>query len=287
MSSIVGSIITDCADQNARARQELRFSSLFGVRPAFVGIGRRSPDIEAAGNLIDQLGVATNNPASKQDNQNVFLVNVAPRGDRVRKKWGNGTPFCYVRLDNSLIVSTYEGECLSLLKHLGLANDVHLLDIPTVTTAAVTWGELTKEQADMICMTQFRSLEFIPLAAYWLTQGRDVPEITAPILETKKTEGSVWCIDNFGNAKTTLVPEDIAFEPGKTVKLADGRQATCYEHLYEVPKGKSALTIGSSGYGSRHFLEVVVQWQDNGFDGSESAESRHGLHIGLQVLATA
>ena len=92
MASIIGTIITDCADANARARQELRFDALFGVKPSFLGVGSYSP-FEAAGNLIEQLDVLTNFPVADKSRQNVVLVNVAPRGEDIQKKWDNGTPF--------------------------------------------------------------------------------------------------------------------------------------------------------------------------------------------------
>ncbi|HMI09458.1 MAG TPA: hypothetical protein VK497_03625 [Candidatus Saccharimonadales bacterium] len=284
MSQIIGSIITDCADDNARARQELRFASLFGVKPTFLGVRAVAPDVEAAGNLIDQLGALTNLPASASHNEAIILVNVAPRGDKVKKKWNNGTPFCYFRIGNVLVVSTYAGRALSLAQEYGLVKSVELLDMPTVTAAAVKWGEITQNQAERINHTQFRSLEFLPLVAYWLTQKKPVPSKTQVLEEQHDIHGKVWCIDNFGNAKTTLRPEDIDFTEGKALALADGKLATCYRRLADVPKDTTALVIGSSGYQSNRFLEVVVQWQDNGFHGSDSAKIRHNLSVGSTVL---
>ncbi len=284
MPSIIGSIITDCADSNARARQELRFASLFGVKPAFLGVGAKAPDIEAAGNLLDQLDALGSVPTSSADAQAIVLVNVAPRGDKIRQKWHNGTPFCYVRVGNALIVSIYAGSALSLLREYGLADSVELLDVPTVTAAAVKWGELHKEQAERINHTQFRSFEFLPLAAYWLIQNKPVPSEAQPIEASHDIHGKVWCVDSFGNAKTTLLPRDIDFEEGKAVTLADGKTATCHRRLADVPKNETALVVGSSGYGKNRFLEVVVQWQDDGFHGSDSAATRHNLDVGSTVL---
>jgi len=283
MPQIIGSIITDCADSNARTRQELRFANLFGITPSFIGLGAKDPDVEAGGNLIDQLGTLLNQPASTPENTPIILVNVAPRGDKVRKKWNNGTPFCYVRVNGVLIVSTYAGRALSLLKEFGLAESVEVMDIPTVMQSAIEWGELTQEQADHVANTQFRSLEFLPLAAYWITQGRDVPSQTHPI-EVDENPGRVWCIDSFGNAKTTLTEKDIDFKEGKNITLADGKEATCHRRLADVPKDKSALVIGSSGLAGSRFIEVVVQWRDDGFHGSDSATKRHSLSIGSAVL---
>jgi hypothetical protein len=285
MTNIIGTIINDCADGNAKVRQELRFESLFGSKPSFFGVGRQAPDIEAAGNLLDQLEALRNLPASRQGKaQAVVLVNVAPRGDSVKQKWDNGTPFCYAWVDKTLIVSTYAGQALSLAKAHGLIDKVELLDVPTVTKAATVWGELTDTQAKRINHSQFRSLEFLPLVAYWLANERLLPSKTVEVTSLQSEKGLVWCIDNFGNAKTTLLPEDIDFSEGKAVTLADGKTATCYRRLADVPKNETAAVVGSSGYDDKRFLEVVVQWQDKGLHASDSATSRHNLSVGATVL---
>ena len=284
MPHTIGTIITDCADDNARTRQELRFASLFGVRPTFLGVGSPAPDVEAAGNLLEQLDVLTNFPVTPKDTQPIILVNVAPRGDSVKKKWDNGTPFCSFKVGNALIVSTYAGRTLSLAHDRGLVDSVELFDIPTVTAEAVKWGDLTEEQAERINHTQFRSLEFMPLVAYWIASGKPVPSTTQQLTKEDNSLGKVWCVDNFGNAKTTLRVSDIGFEEGKKVTLADGMEATCCRRLADVPKDSSAITIGSSGYGDERFLEIVVQWKDDGFHTSDSAAKRHGFMVGSQVL---
>ncbi len=285
MSQIIGSIITDCADSNARARQELRFTSLFGAKPTFLGVGAKAPDIEAAGNLLDQLDALSGPSASRNEGTRaVILINVAPRGERIKQKWHNGTPFCYVRVGNVLVVGTYAGRALGLLRECGLADSVEVLDVPTVTAAAVEWGELTRTQAEHINRTQFRSFEFLPRVAYWLTQNKPVPSVAQPIEAGHDINGKVWCIDSFGNAKTTLLPGDIGFSEGKEVVLADGRAAVCHQQLADVPRNETALVVGSSGYGGDRFLEVVVQWHDDGFHGSDSAATRHDLSVGATVL---
>ncbi|MDN5275108.1 MAG: hypothetical protein JWP06_1009 [Candidatus Saccharibacteria bacterium] len=276
MSNIIGTIITDCADANARARQELRFDSLFGVKPSFLGVGSYSP-FEAAGNLIEQLDVLTNFPVSDKSRQNVVLVNVAPRGEDVQKKWDNGTPFCYFKFGQTLVVSTYEGQSLALARDFGIVSTVELFDIPTVTAAAVEWGELTPEEAERINHTQFRSLEFMPLVAYWIWQGKPVPSTAQSLEELPSAKGKAWFIDNFDNVKTTMLPEDIDFADGKQVTLDGGIAATCYTRLTDVPQGVTALTIGSSGYGDHRFLEIVI-----GHRGRAATEL--GLTIGASVL---
>ncbi|HWZ65502.1 MAG TPA: hypothetical protein VNX65_01745 [Patescibacteria group bacterium] len=276
MTNVIGTIINDCADGSARTRQELRFNTLFGVRPTFLGVGSYSP-IEAAGNLLDQLDVLTKFPLADKGRENIVLVNVAPRAEDVKLKWDNGTPFCYFRIDNTLIVSTYEGHCLALARDLGIISEVQLLDVPTVTKAAVEWGGLSVEEAEKVNHSQFRSLEFLPLVAYWLWKGKPVPSKKQSLAELPSSKGQVWQIDNFDNVKTTLLPEDIKFKQSKQILLHNGEVATCYRRLTDVPKYTTALTIGSSGYGTRRFLEVVI-------GGCGKAGSQHGFTIGSTVL---
>ena len=257
MDKLIGSIITDCSDDNARARQELRFKSLFGVQPSFLGVSSYN-SIEAAGNLVEQLDILSNFPLADKAPQSVVLVNVAPRSGDIKQKWENGTPFCMFRTKNSLVVSTYEGHCLALARDLGITDTVELFDIPTVTKAAVQWGELTEEEATRINNTQFRSLEFLPLVAHWVWQGRDVPSTTQPLDELPSARGQAWFIDNFGNVKTTLTEKDVKFAEGKELVLSNGFKAVCHRRLADVPSGVTALTVGSSGYKDARFLEVVI-----------------------------
>jgi hypothetical protein len=257
MSKLIGSIITDCADDNARARQELRFKTLFGVQPAFLGVNSYN-SIEAAGNLVEQLDVLTHFPLASQAPESVILVNVAPRSGDIKQKWENGTPFCIFRTGKTLVASTYEGHCLALARDLDITDTVELFDIPTVVKAAVGWGELTETEAKRIINTQFRSLEFLPLVAYWVWQGRDVPSTTQALAELPSAHGQAWFIDNFGNVKTTLTEKSVGFEEGKVVELINGVKATYYRRLADVPSGAVALTVGSSGYGDDRFLEVVI-----------------------------
>lgn len=278
MSNVSGTIITDCRDDLARGRQEVRFESLFGSRPTFLGVGSYAP-IEAAGNLLDVLDVLVNFPVRNGDQDDIVLVNVAPRGEDVQQKWDNGTPFCYFRIGKTLVVSTYEGQCLALARDHGIVAAVELLDLPTVTAAAVEWGDITAAEAQKINQTQFRSLEFLPLVAYWLWRGKPVPSQTQTLDELPSANGQIWHIDSFDNAKTTLLPKDVDFAQGKQVVLANGRTAICYARLADVPKGVAALTIGSSGYGEGRFLELAM-----GHRGRAAAE--YGLEVGAQVLAS-
>ena len=276
MSKVIGTIINDCNDQNVQARQELRFKSLFGVEPAFLGVGPYGA-VEAAGNLIDQLDVLVNFPLADETADAIVLVNVAPRSTAAKRKWDNGTPFCYFRVGRVLVVGAYEGHCLALARDLGLASSVELLDVPAVTAAAVAWGDLRPEEAERINNSQFRSLEFLPLVAYWLWQGRPVPARTESLASLPPVSGLAWCIDNFDNVKTTLLPEDVGFEPGKEVTLFNDQKAVCYRRLTDVPAGVTALTIGSSGYGNKRLLEVAIGHQGR-------AAAQHGFMVGSPVV---
>ncbi|HSX35673.1 MAG TPA: hypothetical protein VLH84_01925 [Patescibacteria group bacterium] len=276
MTTITGTIINDCADDNARVRQELRFQSLFGVKPTFLGVGSYLP-VEAAGNLLDTLDVFANFPLADANSQNIVLVNVAPRHRSEQSAWDNGTPFCYFWQGKTLVVSTYEGETLALLRNLGVVQEVHLLDTQTVTAAAVEWGDLTPAEANKINNSQFRSLEFTPLVAYWLWKGRTVPARLQTLQDLPSVKAAVWLVDNFDDVKTTLLPQDVQFAEGRQVRLANGRIATCYRRLVDVPAGVTALTVGSSGYGQHRFLEVVI-----GHCGR--ASKVHRLKVGGPVL---
>ncbi len=272
-----GIIITDCVDDETRVRQEVRFRGLFGVLPSFIRLTSAMHTVEAAGGLVDILGVIGNLPDSHNTGVNIILVNVAPRGSDIKKKWDNGTPFCYFRVANTLVVSTYEGHCLALARDMGLVEHVELLDIPTVTAAAVEWGELTPNEAERINHTQFRSLQFLPLVALWLHQGRQVPSVAQSLADLPHVANAIWYIDNFGNAKTTIQPEEIGFVEGKKITLAIGKDVMCYNRLADVPQGETALTVGSSGYKSHRFVELVIQ--------RDSAANVHNLHVGDRVLA--
>jgi hypothetical protein len=176
------------------------------------------------------------------------------------------------------VVSTYEGHCLALARDFGIVNEVELVDVPTVTAAAVAWGDLSAAEAEKINNTQFRSLEFLPLVAYWLWQGKPVPSQKRSLVELPGVKGQVWLVDNFDDVKTTLLPKGVDFKQGKSVTLANGETAICYRRLADVPKGVTALTIGSSGYGRHRLLEVAIGHRGR-------AGSLHGFRVGSPVLA--
>ncbi|HSX23946.1 MAG TPA: SAM hydroxide adenosyltransferase [Candidatus Saccharimonadales bacterium] len=272
-----GTIITDCADANARARQEIRFKHLFGVIPTFVGLTaeRDFQDLEAAGQLVDALDAADTHTTYRQA-PNVILANVAPRGDDIREHWENGTPFCYFKLGANTVLAPYEGRALALAGRLGLVRTARLLDVPSVTRTLAQDGVIKKYIAKAIDNSQFRSLHFLPLAASELARGRSLPNEKLPVPVLSEPAPAAWYVDSFGNVKTTLLKSDLPFKPGRVITLAGGQKATCYRRLTDVPTGELAITIGSSGYRTRRWLEVVIQKGD--------AAAELGIKIGSPVL---
>jgi S-adenosylmethionine hydrolase len=123
--------------------------------------------------------------------------------------------------------------------------------------------------------SQFRSFDYMPRLAKWLHDGIEVPHEELPLDQIADIPHAVWWVDNFGNCKTTILPEEIGFEPGKVIKSEIG-DLTCYFRLKDVPNDEPGLIIGSSGYGSQRFLEVVVQ--------GKSAAERFGIKTGMNLL---
>lgn len=269
---INGVIISDCADDNAIGRQKTRFASLFGSSPAFIRLTSAAPDLEGAGNLIDVLDAASHVPASIAAAPQVVLVNVAPRGGDVKERWDNGTPFCYFITGNTIVVSTFEGHVLSLARDFGIVSEVGLFDIPTVTAGLQAKNILTPTEADKINHTQFRSMEFMPLAAYWLHKKVELPSMTRSLDSLAAVSDKVWLIDCFGNVKTTVISNGA---DEQKVHLEGNVELAHYQRLADVPKGELAVVTGSSGYGEHRFLEIVKQ-------GSSAAQAL-GLSVGSDV----
>jgi hypothetical protein len=115
----------------------------------------------------------------------------------------------------------------------------------------------------------------MPRLAKWLIDGIEVPHESYPISEVEDAPAAIWWIDNFGNAKTTLLPQEVGHEPGKSVKMAFG-EIKCYHQLRDVPVGETGLTIGSSGLGDKRFLEIVVQ--------GKKAVDEFSFKVGQEIL---
>ena len=258
------SIINDCRDENTMNRQIVRATHLFDVPVSAVGVVN---DIEAAGNLIDTLDAA-------EGKEGVILANVAPRHGKA-KQWPNGTPFGHIVYKHTHIFATVDGLMLSLLKKLGLAEAIEVYDIPTVIDMMIGKGELEASKRTLIVDSQFRSYEFLPRVAKWFMSGVDLPFTLQPLSELLSVPNAIWWVDNFGNCKTTLLPEDGGYEVGKTVKTSVG-EVPCYYRLKDVPDNEAGLIVGSSGIDNRRFLELVVQ--------GKSAAERFKVQSGTVLL---
>lgn len=245
-------------------RQATRISTLFGLNPSLVAINNYS-ELEAAGNIIDVL--------DSSDGQNgVLLVNSAPRH---KKKWPNGTPFAYFYYKKTLVATTIDGLCLSLVKKFGLVDEISLTDVPTVVDYMIKEGHLDPHLRDTIAKSQFRSFDYLPRLAKWIEDGLDIPHEKYLIEKVEDAPNAVWWVDNFGNCKTTLLREDVGFAPGKIIKTKFG-EFKCYTQLRDVPVGEAALTIGSSGLHDKRFLEIIVQ--------GKSAAEKFGIKVGSEII---
>lgn len=247
---MVAIIINDCQDANAVGRQKARILSLLDLPALFIGV---SNDLEAAGNLIDALDAVG-------DQRGVILVNTAPRHG-VAKRWGNGAPFVHFRYKDVLVVATIGGATLSLAKKFGLADFVRVIDIPTALDEMIRQRFLRKQTKSAAIRSQFRSYEFLPYIAAYLLSGRDVPGTEFKAADIPNVPHAIWWVDNFGNCKTTILPEEVPFKAGGSLVTNIGKLA-CFSRLSEVPDGETAVIVGSSGLGERRFLEIVIQGGD-------------------------
>ncbi len=261
------SIITDCRDSNEMGRQTTRASVLFpGANIDVVGI-RNFSEIEAAGNLIDVLDGATGGDG-------VIMVNAAPRHGS-GKNWPNGTPFGFFTYSNKTIISTIAGQTLSLAKKFGIIDELRVTDLPTVIDAFVKKGKFEPDAQKRTVLTQFRSFEYMPFLAKWVHENEEVPSEIMSLDEIPEAPKTIWWVDNFGNSKTTLLPEEIGFAPGKQIVTKVGT-FTCYDRLKDVPNGQAGMTVGSSGYQNRRFIEITVQ--------GKSAAEVFGLSSGMELM---
>jgi len=264
-------IINDCRDANAMGRQMTRVASLLGSQVIPVGV---QDDLEAAGCLVDALD------ALGGRGETLVLLNVAPRNGPA-KKWPNGSPFGYFYYCHTLVISSIDGLALSLAKKMGWLTQVRLLDIPTVVEKMVAQGAIDEADAGLIENSQFRSFDILPYAASYLKNS--LLGLTRfgkfPLKEIPDPPKAVWYIDCFGNAKTTLLLEDVKLSDNGVIELKIG-PFLYYPRLADVPDdGMAAMVTGSSGIRSKRFLEIVVR----GVQGGGAAE-KLGLEVGQIIL---
>lgn len=263
-------IITDCIDSGTFGRQMTRAASLFDFPPIPVSITPdfdAPSDLEAGGHLIDMLDAC-------RGTKGVILVNKAPRSGKA-KKWQNGTPFGYFWFYDTLVVSSVDGYALSLAKKFNLAEKFKIFDIPTVMDFAKQEKLLDSFDADYVINTQFRSFEFLPRVAKWVLDGIDVPADDLLVKDILECPNAVFFVDNFGNLKTTVLPEEIGFETGKEISLKGFGKLKCYDRLKDLPNDEAGIIIGSSGLKEKRLLEIIVQ--------GKSANKIFGAGIGTAI----
>lgn len=242
--------ISDCSDDNVRARYAARIASATPQAGAIQFIGVTS-DLEAAGNLIDVLD-------GLEGLEAIVFVNVAPRGT-LKTRWPNGTPFGYLRWNNAHIFTTIEGLTLSLLKKISETSlNVQVYDIPTVVPYL---HKDIRLQAHII-ESQFRSFDFLPRIAGFVLAGNNVP--TSSLADIPNAPSAVWWTDNFGNTKTTILSDELNYKPGEVVPITINDKThpiPFYNRLKDLPHGQIGIYIyiGSSGFGAKRFLEITKQ----------------------------
>lgn len=247
---MVVTLINDCSDSNAFGRQVARIGSFIPNSTVnTVGLKNYS-DVEAAGNLIDCID-------AYGESEGIIIVNSAPRHGSA-KKWKNGSPFGYFYYKNLLIVSTIDGYTLSLAKKFGLIEELFIVDIPVVVDFAIKENLIDVQTGNYIINTQFRSFDFEPRLAKWLKEGIDVPSEIYPLENIADIGNRIWFVDNFGNTKTTMIKDDVDLEGGFYKSEVLGK-IKHYTSLKDVPDNETAITVGSSGLGSRRFLEIIIQ----------------------------
>ncbi len=257
-------IIQDCNDEGTKGRITSRVQNLFGgICPSFISIGAYS-DLEAGGNLIDVLDAT-------EGGSGIVLLNAAPRHGK-GKKYENGVPFGYFYYKETLVILTIDDIILELIYGLGVTDTVEVFHIPEVVDIAQERNLIEAWVAQKIKTTQFRSFEFQPRIAYWLSIGEKFPTETLKIKGHYK-EGQIWLIDNFGNCKTNLLASRLK---GKEFLLTTIGKLKIYDQLAKLPDGETGLIIGSSGLGKDKFIEIIVQ--------GESATKKYNLNIGDTIF---
>jgi len=261
-------IINDCCDQNAKLRQISRVGSLF--LNSSVNCFCAKSEIEAAGLLVDAID-------SFEGRSGIIIVNVAPRNGRA-KKWHNGTPFGFFRYKETLILASLDGHVLSLVKKLNLLEDVYIFDIKDVINS-IDEKELSKEEKSRIINTQFRSFNFLPRVAYWLSNNIEIPYEKYDLLNIDDIGQKVWFVDNFGNIKTTYLFEELADNKDNQYEVAFGQakiKLKLYKHLKDLPDNEVGLVVGSSGIENKRFIEIIAQ--------GKSASEKLLVNCGDEIL---
>lgn len=268
-------LINDCKSENDIGRLKTRYSLLFpNTNINFVGIDSSlgsNATLEASGNLIDILDAS-------EGKEGIIGLNVAPRG-QVQKDGDNGSSFCYFYYKNTLIVSTIKGYNLSLVKKLKLVSCVNLLDTKEVLGFAVSKKLINAKLVNYIVNSQFRSFDFQTRLAKWIWDGLKIPSSNFGLKNIPASPDAIWLIDSFGNAKTSLLPNEVKVKFGEKLKTNVGT-FKFYERLKDLAIGETAFYVGSSGLGNRRFVEIALQ----GINGSASKKLKLDIGIKIKLL---
>ncbi len=266
-------IITDCKGENEASRQITRFNALELGATSILGIGSDFSDdatIEGAANLIDVLD------ATEGKKGIIVVLNVAPRGNK--KDGGNGTHFCYFYYKDTLVISTIKGYCLSFIPKFNISKSVKLIELSAVLDSVYKKNLISSELRDYIVKTQFRSFDFVPRLARWLTDKVEIPSTNLQLDASNLPPVGIWHIDAFGNCKLTLSNKDISFKTKNRIVNTNLGKFPFYERLKDVPLGGTAIYIGSSGIGDYRFLELATQ----GIPGSAAKKLK--LKVGSKIV---
>ena len=201
--------------------------------------------------LVDVLDASNGSPG-------FVFVNIAPRNGEASEKWENGSPFGYLRYGDTRILATVDGYTLTLVRDILGLDWCTIFNIPEVVNIGVQQGFISKPSARDIPLSQFRSFDFLPRLAQLIVHEVALPTTQYSLCGAPSAFGRIWLLDNFGNAKTTLRPDQVDFNPGEKVLLAMG-EVRCYCGLRQVSNGEPGLIIGSSGLEGQRFLELVIQ----------------------------
>lgn len=250
----------DCIDNNAINRLKRKIHAYTGGTTDVIPIEHMA----AVGmDLVDMLQASRIVSNLKPLGRQIILANMARR-ELSHGVYRNGPPFCYFKVGEGksevLVVSTFTEDFLTLAHRLGIVEEVNLLEIHDVLESAIKNGHMRADEAEEIEFSQFRSLDFVPLAARLLTHSpfwlvSEVRHLGDP----PPPKGIALRFDNFGNIFTDVLPEDVGFEPGGKLTLVTGEEINCYKYLADVPPGELAAVIGSSGYAQKRFIMVTIQ----------------------------
>lgn len=218
-------VVSDCRDENAKARYIASFARVTNGPVYTFGI---SSLLEGAGTAIDIVD-------SLKGGEAIVFLNVAPRRDKDKNEnHKNGRPFYYFFYKRTLIVTSSENEIFSMFAHVGLDfKNIKAIDFEKIKN-------IPRE-------TQFRSAQCVPEAVKQILEKKYNGKKVFEDIKIEKIPFKIWCIDNFGNCKTT------ALEFTEEVNIPK------YKSMNDVKDGEAAQIFGSSGFLENRFIELIIK----------------------------